>query len=69
MEALLAGSFPACPRACATQILARAEGIPLYAVETVRMLLDRGALVAGGIGLPADRDQSSRSRSPRRCTP
>src|SRR5206468_3305260 len=31
-----------------SQILARAEGIPLYAVETVRMLLDRGALVQDG---------------------
>ena len=32
----------------------RAEGIPLYAVETVRMLLDRGPLVAGRRRLPAD---------------
>ena len=30
------------------QILDRAEGVPLYAVETVRMLLDRGALVQEG---------------------
>jgi class 3 adenylate cyclase/tetratricopeptide (TPR) repeat protein len=29
------------------RILTRAEGVPLYAVETVRMLADRGALVAG----------------------
>ena len=39
-------------RACRTtlrdQILARAEGVPLYAVETVRMLLDRGLLVQEG---------------------
>ena len=33
----------------------RAEGVPLYAVETVRMLLDRGLLVAGGPRLPARR--------------
>ena len=33
---------------CATQILGRAEGVPLYAVETVRMLLDRGLLVQEG---------------------
>ena len=32
----------------ARQILARAEGVPLYAVETVRMLLDRGLLVEDG---------------------
>jgi hypothetical protein len=30
------------------QILARAEGVPLYAVETVRMLLDRGLLTQEG---------------------
>ena len=29
-------------------MLARAEGVPLYAVETVRMLLDRGLLVQDG---------------------
>ena len=31
-----------------SSILARAEGVPLYAVETVRMLLDRGLLVQDG---------------------
>ena len=41
-------SFPGLPAELRTQILARAEGIPLYAVETVRMLLDRGALVQEG---------------------
>src|SRR6185312_6809973 len=30
------------------QILERSEGVPLYAVETVRMLLDRGLLVQEG---------------------
>ena len=30
------------------RILTRAEGIPLYAVETVRMLLDRGLLAREG---------------------
>ena len=34
-------------------IAERAEGIPLYAVETVRMLIDRGALVAGEGGFQA----------------
>ena len=41
-------SFPGLPAELRAQILARAEGIPLYAVETVRMLLDRGALVQDG---------------------
>jgi class 3 adenylate cyclase/tetratricopeptide (TPR) repeat protein len=45
MEELLAGLVPGLPQALRNQILERAEGIPLYAVETVRMLLDRGALI------------------------
>ena len=48
MEELLAGLVPGLPDALRSQILERAEGIPLYAVETVRMLLDRGALVQEG---------------------
>jgi class 3 adenylate cyclase/tetratricopeptide (TPR) repeat protein len=48
MEDLLAGLVPGLPEALRQQILERAEGIPLYAVETVRMLLDRGALVQEG---------------------
>ena len=69
MEELLAGLVPGPARArCATQILARAEGVPLYAVETVRMLLDRGAARPGRLRLPARRARSSRSRSRRPCT-
>jgi class 3 adenylate cyclase/tetratricopeptide (TPR) repeat protein len=45
MEELLAGLVPGLPETLRHQILERAEGIPLYAVETVRMLLDRGALI------------------------
>ncbi|HKD31862.1 MAG TPA: adenylate/guanylate cyclase domain-containing protein [Gaiellaceae bacterium] len=48
MEALLAGLVPGLPEPLRDQILARAEGVPLYAVETVRMLLDRGLLVQEG---------------------
>ena len=33
---------------CAHRSSARAEGVPLYAVETVRMLLDRGLLTQDG---------------------
>ena len=36
------------PEQLKRQILARAEGVPLYAVETVRMLLDRGLLAQEG---------------------
>jgi class 3 adenylate cyclase/tetratricopeptide (TPR) repeat protein len=45
---LLEGLVPGLPEALVTEISARAEGIPLYAVETVRMLKDRGLLVADG---------------------
>jgi predicted ATPase/class 3 adenylate cyclase len=48
MEELLTGLVPGLPAEVRRRILARAEGIPLYAVETVRMLLDRGLLVADG---------------------
>ncbi len=66
---LLAGLVPGpARRRCATQILARAEGVPLYAVETVRMLLDRGAPRPRGQRLPADRGRSRRWRCRRRCT-
>ena len=48
MEELLTGFAPGLPEDLRTQILARAEGVPLYAVETVRMLLDRGLLAREG---------------------
>jgi len=45
MEELLRGLVPGLPDELRAKILDRAEGIPLYAVETVRMLLDRSLLV------------------------
>jgi class 3 adenylate cyclase/tetratricopeptide (TPR) repeat protein len=48
MEQLLTGLVPGLPEEARDRILARAEGVPLYAVETVRMLLDRGVLVQEG---------------------
>ena len=48
MSELLDGFVPGLPESLRGQILARAEGVPLYAVETVRMLLDRGLLVEEG---------------------
>ncbi|HLY85461.1 MAG TPA: adenylate/guanylate cyclase domain-containing protein [Gaiellaceae bacterium] len=44
MEELLEGFVPGLPNDLRARILERAEGVPLYAVETVRMLLDRGLL-------------------------
>jgi class 3 adenylate cyclase/tetratricopeptide (TPR) repeat protein len=48
MEKLLDGLVPGLPEELREQILQRAEGVPLYAVETVRMLLDRGLLERAG---------------------
>ncbi len=45
MTQMLEGLVPGLPAAALRQIVGRAEGIPLYAVETVRMLLDRDILV------------------------
>jgi class 3 adenylate cyclase/tetratricopeptide (TPR) repeat protein len=48
METLLAGPLPGIPGDILEKILQRAEGVPFYAVETVRMLLDRGLIVRDG---------------------
>jgi class 3 adenylate cyclase/tetratricopeptide (TPR) repeat protein len=48
MARLLAGLVPGLPDELVAQIRRRAEGVPLYAVETVRMLLDRGLLAQDG---------------------
>src|SRR6266542_4499564 len=48
MEQLLTGLVPGLSGELTHKILDRAEGVPLYAVETVRMLLDRGLLVEDG---------------------
>jgi class 3 adenylate cyclase/tetratricopeptide (TPR) repeat protein len=46
MRQLLEGLVPGLPPAAMRSMVKRAEGIPLYAVETVRMLLDRDLLIA-----------------------
>jgi len=48
MRELLAGLVPGLPEGAAAAIVARADGIPLYAVETVRMLLSEGKLTLDG---------------------
>jgi class 3 adenylate cyclase/tetratricopeptide (TPR) repeat protein len=58
MHQLLDGFVKGLPESVAASILERAEGVPLYAVETVRMLVGRGMLeqregiydVAGELG-------------------
>ena len=44
MRSLLEGLVPGLPDKAIRAILSRAEGVPLYAVETVRMLLNTGRL-------------------------
>ena len=48
MRALLAGLVPGLPERAIASIVGRAGGIPLYAVETVRMLLADGKLAHEG---------------------
>ena len=48
MRELLAGLVPGLPEAAVTAIVERADGVPLYAVETVRMLLAEGKLTLDG---------------------
>ena len=48
MRLLLTGFVPGLPEAAIGAILARADGIPLYAVETVRTLVADGRLVRDG---------------------
>jgi len=48
VDELLRGLVPGLPDDLRMRIRERSEGIPLYAVETVRMLLDRGLLELHG---------------------
>jgi class 3 adenylate cyclase/tetratricopeptide (TPR) repeat protein len=44
MRALLSDLVDGLPEAAAAQIVGRAQGVPLYAIETIRALADRGVL-------------------------
>jgi class 3 adenylate cyclase/tetratricopeptide (TPR) repeat protein len=48
MRELLTGLVPGLPEAAVTTIVERADGVPLYAVETIRMLLADGMLTLQG---------------------
>jgi len=48
MRKLLSGVAQGLPDHLTDQIVERAEGIPLYGIEMIRMLIDRGHLVADG---------------------
>ena len=51
---LLAGIAPNLPEPVVDRVVDRADGIPLYAVETVRMLISSGRLVPGDGGFVVD---------------
>jgi tetratricopeptide (TPR) repeat protein len=51
---LLAGIAPNLPEPVVNRVVGRADGIPLYAVETVRMLIASGRLIARDGGLVVD---------------
>ena len=63
MTELRAGMAPGLPEAAVRRIVDQADGIPLYAVETFRMLLDSGRLRGRRGRLPADR-LARRARHP-----
>jgi len=50
MSELLSGFVHGLPAEVSQRVLERAEGVPLYAVETIRMLVDRGMMVQVGDG-------------------
>ncbi|MGH3111772.1 MAG: ATP-binding protein, partial [Gaiellaceae bacterium] len=59
IDGLLRGLVPGIDTDALARIRERAEGIPFYAVETVRMLLDRGLLEPGEAGYRVTGDLSS----------
>ena len=63
MRQLLAGLVPGLPETAVATIVGRADGIPLYAVETVRMLVADGRLVERGRRLRAARRPDDAGRA------
>jgi tetratricopeptide (TPR) repeat protein len=59
MRELLAGLVPGLPQAAVRRIVDRAGGVPLYAIETVRMLVETGQLVTDGTTFRPTGDLSS----------
>ena len=68
MHALLAGLVARLPAEAAAAIEAQAEGIPLFAVETIRSLIDQDVVVASPEGYTLAGELGSWP-SPTACTP
>ena len=68
MRDLLGELVPGLPERAARSIVARADGIPLYAMETVRMLVAEGKLVEAKAAPTSHRPTCRRSPCRRRCT-
>ena len=61
MRELLAGLVPGMPESAVATVVARADGIPLYAVETIRSLVADGRLVEeDGVYVPEGRPEQPR---------
>ena len=70
MGRLLDGLVEGLPAPTRTALIARAEGVPLFAVETIRALIDRDAVIPrGGATSPLteSRSTSTPSGPPPRC--
>ncbi len=59
MDELLTGLVPGLPEGLRVRLRGAADGIPLYAVETVRMLRDRGVLEQVGVEVLVTGDLST----------
>ena len=67
MRALLDGLVEGLPNEPAARIVAQAEGVPLYAIETVRALADRGVVAErdGRLELDGELGRARRAGEPR----
>jgi class 3 adenylate cyclase/tetratricopeptide (TPR) repeat protein len=68
MRELLVGLVPDLPTASIAEIVKRSEGIPLYAIETIRMLLADGRVVAEADGVLTPRGDLSELAVPETLT-
>ena len=59
MRELLAGLVPGLPPSAVSSIVTRADGVPLYAIETVRMLVEEGQLLSDGVAFHPAGDLTS----------